>query len=197
MLWAQAELVDKLKDNWILLAIGLGGLVALFVLLKIAMGGKKKHVDLEKGQREDLAEYPPAPPAGAKRLSANGVPVRLRLVVVAPTGKAADPISLDDVPELFDELIRGLGGFIKTDKPRVKIWPTPLSVAGFATTFHRLVESPDAGMKLSRWIKLAGPARTGQRPIVLGLALYADEPCKLGDVQVETKQWNELLQISR
>lgn len=197
MLWAQAEIVDKLKDNWILLAAGLGVLIALFVLFKIARGGKKKHVDLEKGQREDLGEYPPPPPAGAKRLTINGVPVRVRLVVISPTGKAHEAVSADDVPDLLDDVLRGLGSFVKTDKPRVKIWPTQLSVVGFAPTFHRLVESPDDGKKSSRWVKLAGPARTGNRPILLGLALLADEPCKLGDIHVEQTQWGDLLQVQR
>jgi hypothetical protein len=197
MLWAQAEIVDKLKANWILVAAGLGVLIALFVLLKIAKGGKKKHVDLEKGQREDLGEYPPPPPAGAKRLTINGVPVRVRLVVISPTGKAHDAVSADDVPDLLDDVLRGLGSFVKTDRPRVKIWPTQLSVVGFAPTFHRLVESPDAEKKTSRWVKLAGPARTGKRPILLGLALLADEPCKLGDIHVEQTEWGDLLQVQR
>ena len=100
----------------------------------------------------------------------NGEPVRVRLVVVAPTGKQQDPITPDDVPELLDDVVRGLGGFVKADKPRVRVWPPQLSVAGFAPTFHRLVESPDAGKQSSRWVKLAGPARTGKRPILLGLA---------------------------
>ena len=126
MLWAQAEIIDKIKANWMLAAIALGMLFALFVLFKIAAGRKKRHPDLERGQREDLAEYPPPPPAGAKRSSANGMPVRLRLVVVSPTGKAHQPISPDDVPDLLDDVLRGLGGFVRTDKPRVKIWPTQL-----------------------------------------------------------------------
>jgi hypothetical protein len=196
MLWAQAEIIDKVKANWIYGAIGLGVLVALFVLLKIA-GGKKKPPDLQKGQREDLGEYPPPPAAGSKRLSANGIPVRVRLIVIAPTGKAQDDISADDVPELLEDILRGLGGFVKSDKPRVKIWPPQLSVAGFAPTFHRLVESPDAEKKSSRWIKLAGPARSGKRPILVGMALLADESCKMGDVHVESTEWAEILQVQR
>jgi hypothetical protein len=197
MLWAQAEFIDKLKENWIFAAMGLGVLVALFVVFKIATGRKKPHVDIERGQRESLVEYPPPPPAGVRQLSANGVPVRLRLVVISPTGKAQAPISLDDVPDLLDDVLLGLGAFVRSDKPRVKLWPPQLSVAGFAPTFHRLVKSPDEGIKSSRWVKLAGPARTGRRPILLGLALLADEPCKLGDVHVEATEWGKLLQVGR
>lgn len=197
MLWAQADdILTKVKDNWVYGAVGLGVLVALVVLLKIA-AGKRRPPDLEKGQREDLAEYPPPPAAGNRRLTVNGVPVRVRLVVVALAGKQHAPVTPDDVPDILDDVFRGLGAFVKADRPRVKVWPPQLSAAGFAPTFHRLVESPDAGKKSSRWVKLAGPARTGKRPILIGLALLADEPCKLGDVHVETTEWAELLQVSR
>lgn len=125
------------------------------------------------------------------------MPARLRLVVISPTGKAHEAVAADDVPDLLGDVLRGLGGFVKTDRPRVRIWPAQLSVVGFAPTFHRLVESPDAEQKTSRWVKVAGPARTGKRPILLGLALLADEPCKLGDIQVEQTEWGDLLQVER
>ncbi|MSR51739.1 MAG: hypothetical protein EXS09_00425 [Gemmataceae bacterium] len=201
MFFAQVnEQLEKAKGDpnlWIYVAAGVGVLVALFVLFKIATGRKKKHPDLERGQREDLAEYPPPPPPGSKRLTAKGEPVRVRLIVICPTGKAQDPISMDEVPELLDEVLRNLGIFIKTDKPRVKIWPTQLSVAGFAPTFHRLVVSPDAGKKSSRWIKVAGPAKAGGRPILLGMALLTDDPCKMGDIHVQISDWNEVLRVER
>jgi hypothetical protein len=199
MLWAQADgLADQVRDYWVYAAVGAGVLVALVVLYRIATGRQKKHPDLEKSLREDLASYPPPPTAaGPRRLSVNGVPVRVRLVVMAPTGKQQTAILPDDVPDLLDDVLRGLGGFVKSDRPRIKVWPPQLSVAGFAPTFHRLVESPDREGTASRWVKLAGPARTGKRPVLLGLALWADEPCKLGDVHVETTEWNELLRVER
>ncbi|HKB41045.1 MAG TPA: hypothetical protein VKD72_31750 [Gemmataceae bacterium] len=202
MVWAQVnEALEKARGDgnlWVYVAAGAAVLVATVVLLRIATSRRRPHPDLEKGQREDLAEFPPPPAtAGGRRLESNGVPVRLRLVVVAPTGKQQAAITPDDVPELLDDVIRGLGGFVRADRPRVKVWPPQLSVAGFAPTFHRLVESPDAPGQPSRWVKLAGPARTGKRPILLGLALFADEPCKLGDVHIETTEWGELLQVSR
>jgi hypothetical protein len=198
MIWAQAnDVLDKAGDNWVLIAVIFGLAVAALVLWRMATSRKKPHLDLEAGLRENLAEYPPPPPVSGRRLTVNDVPVRLRLVVVAPTGKLQAPITPDDLPELLDHVRHRLGQFVTTDKPRVRVWPPQLSVAGFAPTFHRLVESPDAGRENSRWVKLAGPARTGQRPVLLGLAVLADEPMKLGDVQVETTEWAELLRIER
>lgn len=198
MVWAQAnDLAAAAADHWVLLCVGAGVLVAAVVLVRIATGRKRPPPDLERGLREAPAEYPPPPPVSVPRLTVNGTPARVRLVVVAPTGKQQAAITPDDVPDLLDDIHRGLGAYMKADRPRVRVWPPQLSVAGFAPTFHRLVASPDAGRDRSRWVKLAGPARTGKRPVLLGLVLLADEPVKLGDVVVETTEWGELLRVER
>ena len=198
MIWAEAnDLIESVRRSWVLIAVGIGLVVAVLVLIRIATGRKRKPPDLEKNQREDLAEYPPPPAAPGRRLTVNGNPVRLRLVVIAPAGKQHAALTADDVPDVLDDVFRGLGGYVAADKPRVRVWPPQLSAAGFAPTFHRLVTSPDAERTASRWMKLAGPARTGKRPILLGLAVLADEPVQLGDVQVETTEWGELLHIER
>src|SRR5256885_7556662 len=131
MLWAQAEdVVKHLRDNWIFAAIAIALLAAVLVLVQIARGRKKEPPDLEKGLREDLKSYPPAPPvADSRRLSVNGIPGRLRLVVMAPTGKTQEAIMPDQVAELLNAVVRGLGGFVSADKPRIKVWPPQLSSA--------------------------------------------------------------------
>src|SRR5690242_475662 len=124
MVWAQAnDLADTVANNWVLIAVGAGALVAALVLLRIATSRKRPHPDLERGQRENLAEYPPPPPVSGRRLSVNGTPARVRLVVVAPAGKQHDPIGPDDIPDILDDVLRGLGSFVKADKPRVRVWP--------------------------------------------------------------------------
>jgi hypothetical protein len=185
--------IDWAGDHWVLLAAVGGLLIAVLVLIGIAAARRKEHPDLEAGLREDLSEYPLPPPIAARQFRVNGTPARLRLVVVAPPGKHHDSVSPNDVATLLDDVVRGLGRFVAADKPRVKVWPPQLSVAGFAPTFHRLVKSPDA----SRWIKLAGPARTGKKPVLLGVAVLLDEPSRLGDVSLETTEWGELLEVDR
>jgi hypothetical protein len=187
------------KDLLIYGGAGLGGLIVLAILLK-ALGGskRKRHLDLQKGLREKLDNFPDAPPlpAGHRRLVIDGVDVRLRLVVVAPAGNQ-NSVEMEEIPELLDDLMRGLAAFVKSDKPRVRVWPAQLSVAGFAPTFFRLVESPDDEGVRSQWIRVAGPIKIGGKPYLLGLALYAEEVNKLGSLDLEATQWSRRLQIEK
>jgi hypothetical protein len=197
MVFAQVDdVVNKVKSDSNLViyaAAGLGALVVLFVLFKI-LTGKKKHPNLEKGMGENLADYPPAPPVGPKQLHVNGVPVRIRLVVIAPAGNQ-QAVSADNAAEILNDIRKGLGGLLKSDKPRIKVWPPQLTLPGFAPTFHRLVKSPDAGKKMSEWVKVAGVAKIGGKPVLLGLALLADEPCKIGELKLDHMDWAETLQV--
>ena len=67
MIWAEAnDLVESVRRSWVLIAVGIGLVVAVLVLIRIATSRKRKPPDLEKSQREDLAEYPPPPPAAGR-----------------------------------------------------------------------------------------------------------------------------------
>jgi len=181
---------------WILVgAVVVVGVGALF--LRRLLYKQEVMPDLQKNQRENLNEYPPPPGVTLDRqLTINNMPVRVRLVVVVPTGKAQEPITVDQIPSLLDGVMRGLSGILKTDKPRIKVWPTQLSIQGFAPAFHRLVTAGEEKGNPSRWIRVAGPARTGQRPILIGLALWAEDACDMGEVTVtDAKQWGEVLEI--
>ena len=188
------------KDLLIYGGAGIGGLVVLLIVFKVLFGGKtKKHKDLQKGQREDLDEYPdpPAVKEGARRLVLDGVDARLRLIVICPTGTQREAIDIDDVPELLNDFLRGLGAFVKSDKPRVRVWPAQLSVKGFAPSFFRLVPSPDGEGKKSHWLRVAGAIKVGGKPFLLGLALYAEEATKIGQIDLGATEWAEHLQIEK
>jgi len=207
MLFAQGDQLQNAKEKiletvggnstlWILIGgVVVVGIAALF--LRKLLYRKEALPDLQKGQRENLKEYPPPPGVELERqLTVNGMPVRVRLVVVVPTGNAADPITPDLVPSMLDGVMRGMSGILKSDKPRVKVWPTQLSVVGFAPTFHRLIDTGETKGKPSRWILVAGPAKTGQRPILLGLALWAEDANDTGEIVInDAKEWGELLEI--
>ncbi len=120
-----------------------------------------------------------------------GQPGRLRLVVVAPTGKKT--IETGDVERLLNQVVRGLGDIVRQDKPRVRIWPAQLSVPGFAPTFHRLTRRPEPPGRPSQWVLMAGPAQVEGQQILLGLAIHADQANKWEQLTLKPLEWGEFL----
>ena len=125
-----------------------GGLVLVLILM-LTMGRKKKF-DPDAGLDEDLSQYPPAPKAGTHRLKFEGQPVRMRLVVLA-SGKTVE-LNSDMAEGLLQSVVHGLGEVSDLDKPRIKVWPPQLSIAGFAPTFFRHVGRPEPSGQPSKWI---------------------------------------------
>jgi hypothetical protein len=123
-----------------------------------------------------------------------GIPVRVRLVVVAPQGREAT-IDAARIEGLLEEVVHGLGGVVRHDQPRVLVWPPQLSSQGFAPTFHRQVEKPEPEGRPSPWLLVAGPARAGARPILLGLGLLADRPTSLGRLTLNPDRWTDVLRV--
>jgi len=177
------------------LLIGGGVVAGLFLVVVVVwLSGGKKKASSEGGLDERLGEYPPAPPAGGKRLSVQGHAGRLRLVVVAPVGKR--PLEADEVQDLLDGLVRGLGEFVTQDRPRIRVWPPQLSQQGFAPTFGRHTHRPEPAGQPSSWALLAGPAKTKGQQILLGLAIQIDKPTKLDLIQPGPLQWGEVLKTN-
>ncbi len=176
------------------------GAVAVYVLARVAgavwkglFGTAARTADDKLAEK--LADYPPPPgKPGPRRLTVEGVPVRVRLVVVAPVARG-DPVETEDVEFLADEVVRGMKDLIGEDRPRVRVWPAQLSRQGFAPTFHRVTEKPEAEGRPSRWILVAGPASAGRKPILLGLALWADTPNTLGRITLDAGRWAEVLRV--
>jgi hypothetical protein len=168
-------------------------LIAVVLLILFLRPRRKGLVDPEAEMAEDLAAYPPPPEAvGPRRLTVQGLPVRVRLAVVAPAG--AEKVAEDGAVEaLLDRVVRGLGAAASQDRARVRQWPLGLSRAGFTPTFFRRVRRPEPAGTPSHWILLAGPARAWGQQILLGLALWADEPNRMGNLAVQQSEWNTLL----
>src|SRR5207237_4557204 len=112
----------------VLAVVGLGVLLVLVflatVLWRTFVGGRRQGD--EEGLREKLAEYSPPGPPGTRRLTVEGIPGRVRLVVVAPLSKE-HPIAETDVAELVDGVLHGLREVLAEDRPRVRIWPAQFS----------------------------------------------------------------------
>lgn len=193
-------------EVWWLILLGVG-LLVLFLLFRMLRGGPKKKPkrDWDRGQRVNLAECPlPEKPAKEHVLAVYHVPVRVRLLVVAPSGTEVHVDAAHVVP-LLDRVVPGLGAIIRNDKPEVRVWPAQLSHAGFVNTFHRctpIPRSPGSPAPAdedppSRWILVAGTAHAGSTHLLVGLGLWAEETNTIGRVNVEPRQWLDVLRIQK
>jgi len=154
-------------------------------------------VDWDRELREDLATYGPAPAlTGDRLLTVYHVPVRVRLVVVAPAGKEEEPQTADLGP-LVDRVLPGLGAVVAQDQPHIRIWPPQLSHHGFAAAFFRRTLLPEAAGQPSHWVLVAGRAMVGRKPVLLALALWAEEANTLGRIELEPHQWLDVLRLKK
>src|SRR5579864_740422 len=169
-------------------------LVFVLVVVRFVLRSRKPRIQPEARLDEDLGEYPPAPPAGTHRLSIDGQSVRIRLVVLAPSGTNTEMDS-GKAEGILESIFPGLGSVAQLDKPRIRIWPPQLSQKGFAPTFFRHIHRPEADQPFSQWILVAGPARVGPRVALLGLALQSSEPSSRGNVNMQVDRWSDTLRI--
>jgi hypothetical protein len=152
---------------------------------------------LEESDREfleDLAGYPPAPPPGGRRLTLYHLPVRLRLVVMAPIGTESD-IEPRRIGQLLDRIVPGLEEVAVGEQARVRIWPPQLSQQGFTIAFQRRTRRAEPEGSPAHWVLAVGRAQAGQQVVLLGLALWTDEPTTIGRVLLEPYQWLDVLRI--
>src|SRR5260370_6188285 len=94
--------------------IGVAGAISLILALfavrtifRLLFRGRHRSRSIDLGPQEDLGSIPaPAEPPGRRRLTVEGLPVRLRLVVVAAVGMS-DSVEEKDVPDLLDQVLWG------------------------------------------------------------------------------------------
>jgi hypothetical protein len=196
-------LPDSAREyGWAIVAVSAVVLLLLLwaifdrLILRPLFGRRSAPLPGEEHLRVDVTRLPTVtPPTSSRRLLVEGVPARVRLVVLAPLGQGRAHALPDDPTTLFDRVLPGLGAVVRDDGALVKLWPAQVSRAGFAPKFHALVWTPDAPDSASRWVLAAGPVRAGDRQFSLGLALEADEPCFLGRQTVTPDRWTWLLRI--
>jgi hypothetical protein len=181
--------------------LGVGGLLILLVLwllLRGLLGGgsrRKAQATPRPASAEDLEAIPPPPPhSGDMRVTVEGLPMRIRLVVVAPAGTAYT-IEPDAIPDILDQVVPGLGEAVKRDAPQTRIWPGQLSYEGFANTFHRSTPISEGEKKPSRWVVLAGRADLEERKVLVGLALQAVTPNSVGRRTLKGHEWATILRV--
>lgn len=195
MLPSLLALLTRLQGDRDLLLYGGGaaGVTLLLLFMVVVFRRRKVKPAAAEGLVEDLAALPAPPRAAAQLLHVRGVPVRLRLVVVAPAGKA----EVGKIDTVLQQVARGLGEVALADRARLRVWPAQLSKAGFAPVFFRNVRGSGREGAPSRWVLLAGPARAGGKAVLLGLAAEAQEEHDLGTIVLEEGDWPRELRVER
>jgi hypothetical protein len=179
--------------------------VALLLLLVLGLlaravwravfGRREQQEEWDRNLRVQLDECPlPVRAPGLRWLYIYHLPVRLRLVVLAPPGKDAEVDALA-VERLLDGVLPGLGGIAANDRPKIRVWPTQLSRKGFTAVFHRCTVKTEPEGQPSRWVLVAGRAMLGRQPVLLGLGLWAGEPNTIGRLTLEPHQWLDVLRL--
>jgi hypothetical protein len=181
--------------------VGLGILVVVLMLvvyvLADAIGSffRAAPKGPEANLREDPTTYPhPRGEPGPRRLTIDGVPGRIRLIVIAPATRNQD-LDQNRAEEMVNQVVRGMKEIIQQDRPRIRCWPPQLSHTGFAPSFHRLTEVPINNGEESQWVLIAGPANAAGKPILLGLAVLADEANELGKLTLTPEKWAEMVRV--
>jgi hypothetical protein len=118
----------------------------------------------------------------------------LRLAILAPAGTQLS-LDIESAEDWLDRVLWGLGEIARRDRPRIRIWPAQLSRQGFVAAFARTVTRPEPEGEASPWILLAGQTPQRPQPILLGLALRADEPVHIGRMTLEPGQWASVMRI--
>jgi len=199
--WIPPEYRD-LAPPWVWWLLYLIALMAVLLLVGLickrlgqALARRPRQRDWDKGWRENLEECPmPIQPPNERALSVYHVPVRVRLVVVAALGKEMQ-IRQQDVPALLNKVFPELGVVVAREEPRIRIWPFQLSDQGFNASFQRRALKPELDGEPSHWILLAGKALVGKQQLLLGLALWSEQPSAIGRLNLQPMQWLEILRL--
>lgn len=149
---------------------------------------------------EELATYPPAPTLATsqKQLTLYGLPVRIRLIVLGPLGKDSGQLDEHDVESILEKMVPGLKDRLSQDLPRVRLWPTQLSHAGFVAAFRRNTQLPEGEARIRRWVLVVGKVLRDGSPVAVGMALQSSEENTLGPVVLQhAHQWMEVMRFAR
>jgi hypothetical protein len=185
--------------GWFAVLAGLVGLA--FYGPRIHRGRKhhkhhhhKHHPAGAQGPRDRLELIGAAMTAlGPKQVTVNGVPGRLRLVVLAPAAAGTSTPAAPAHTQVLDGLLPGLAEVATFDVPRVECWSDRHARDSFRITLVEGVKVPEEPGDPSCWLLLAGEATAPQGPVHVGLAVITDQPTTTRLVDVAPGRWASVL----
>jgi hypothetical protein len=134
---------------------------------------------------------------GPDQIVVQGLPARLRLVILSPGSKGGGELSEEMADRVLDWIKPGLAEVAANDQPGVRVWPASYSFDGFALTLQANVPIPEPKGERSHWVVVAGDVHIGRAVVHVGLAFYAQERNSLRHVQVKRERWPKVLAIKQ
>jgi hypothetical protein len=178
------------------------GAIALIIAaaLAVAMGLWRRRQPLRPERQIefiDVAALPAdGPPAGRRQLTCYGVPVRLAVVVVAPSGRGSDASGEVLLADVLEAAIPGLADIARDHAPRVDRWPVQVSAQGFMQAFFSHLRLPEDHGRGTPWTSAAGRVEHKGIHYLLGVVLCADRPNSLGEITIEhAGHWLDVLRL--
>jgi hypothetical protein len=143
-----------------------------------------------------LGEF--GPPAGFPVLEFYHVPMRLAAVVLAPAGAGRELPPADRLGELIDSVVPGLAAVVAAHRPPIRLWPSQVSISGFAHKFFRKTPLPGDGGKGTPWCSVAGVFEYKDQPYLIGLILRAETNNSHSQYAIEQPtKWLDLLRVKQ
>ena len=112
-------------------------------------------------------------------LKVHNLPARLGVVVLAPLGRLDLPGD-EEIPNILDGLVPGLGKFVADDTPIVRSWPNQVSVGGFANNLALHMQVGGKDLTETPWCLVAGKTKRPDGLLLVTLALAAEASNRLG-----------------
>lgn len=132
---------------------------------------------------------------GDQRLVVNGLPARLRLVILAQGSSNAGELTPEMADRVLDWIKPGLAEVCSEDYPRVRVWPPFYSAGGFETAVAGNVAIPAEKGERSPWVVVTGQVRMGRALVRVALGLHTDEVNNLRHVKVKGDHWLDVLGV--
>ena len=135
----------------------------------------------------------PVQPAGERMLAVYRLPVRIRLVVVAPMGKERGSAG-GRCRGLLNRVFPEPGDIVAREEPAIRLWEAQISDLGFIAAFHRRTPTPGPEGEPSHWVLVAGRATINKQPFPGRARVSSDRP-SIGRLTLQPVQWLEILRL--
>lgn len=179
---------------FLFLGLGLlGAVVAIvFVLLKGRNQGPARAKQIEN-YSIDLSQLELLQVPKNIWFEVYGIPMRLRVLVMAPLGKSVAFPDESQLEETLELIVPEFSSALAEHQPIYRQWPNQLSSAGFNQQFFANLKLPGNRGRTTPWCGTVGYVETESGRIGIGLIFSADKPNRYSEIVISRDHWSEIL----